>query len=54
MAKVVPDSLIPRRLTAASSTTAPTATATLWVATKGITAPRFATPDETDTATVST
>ena len=54
MANAVPDSRSPRRFIAVSSTTAVTATSTLWVATNGTTEPRLATPEETDTATVST
>ncbi len=54
MANAMPESCRPRRLTAVSRATATTAMSTLWSATKGTTEPRFATPEETDTATVST
>jgi hypothetical protein len=54
MANAVPDSRSPRRFIAVSTATAVTATPTLCSATYGSTAPRLATPEETDTATVST
>ncbi len=52
MANAVPDSRSPRRLTAVSRTTAPTAKMILFSATNGTTEPRLFTPAETDTATV--
>src|SRR4029079_4240088 len=54
IAKKAPDSRTPRRFIAASTTTSVTATTTSWPATHGIADPAFWTPDETDTATVST
>jgi hypothetical protein len=45
---------MPRRLSAVRTVTAITAMSTLWVATNGTTEPRFATPEDTDTATVRT
>jgi hypothetical protein len=45
---------MPRRFIAVSTATAPTAIATLCSATNGATEPRFATPEDTDTATVRT
>ena len=53
MAKAVPDSRIPRRFTAVSSTIAPTANDTLCSATSGTSAPMLAAAAEIDTATVS-
>ena len=53
IAKAAPDSRIPRRFTAVSSTIATTANCTLCVATYGISAPMFAAAAEIDTATVS-
>lgn len=47
-----PDSLTPRRFIAVSSTMAPTANSTLWVATNGMTEPMLAAAEEIDTATV--
>ena len=54
MAKADPDSRIPRRLTAVSSTIAVTAKATLWWATNGRADPMFDIADAIDTATVKT
>ena len=54
IANAVPASRMPRRLMAVSTSTTITAAPTLWAATKGTAAPRFCTPEETDTATVST
>ena len=54
MANAVPDSLTPRRLIAISSTTRPTATQTLWSSIASTADAAFWTPDEIDTATVST
>jgi hypothetical protein len=54
MAKTVPDSRMPRRFISVSSATMPSAAATLFSAIHGIAEPMFSTPDDTDTATVST
>ena len=53
MANAAPDSRMPRRFSAVSSTIAPTANGTLCSATNGTSAPMFATAAEIDTATVS-
>ena len=54
VASTAPDSLIPRRLTAASSTIAATQNHTLCSWTNGMAEPMFSAADEIDTATVST
>lgn len=54
MANALPDSRTPRRFSAVSTATITTEASTLWLATHGIAEPMFATPDEVDTATVST
>src|SRR5262249_47262660 len=52
--KAVPASRIPRRFNAARTATSVSATPTGWSRANGQAAPMFATPEETDTATVST
>jgi hypothetical protein len=52
-ANAAPDSRMPRRFTAVSSTIAPTANHALCSATNGTSAPTFAAAAEIDTATVS-
>ena len=54
MAKNAPDSRTPRRFIAARSTINSTAHCVSWLCTKGSAALTFCTPEETDTATVST
>ena len=54
MANAVPDSLTPRRLIAISRTTSPDATQALCPSMASIAEAAFCTPDEIDTATVST
>ena len=54
MANATPASRMPRRFIAASTATTVTATPTGWSRANGQAEPMFATPDETDTATVST
>jgi hypothetical protein len=53
-AKKVPDSRTPRRLTAARAITRTAATTASWPEIAGIAEAAFCTPEETDTATVST
>lgn len=54
MAKSLPDSLTPRRFISVSSTMMATAHRVLCSTTNGIAEPRFSTPEEMETATVST
>ena len=54
MANAVPDSRMPRRLTAVSSTIATTPKSTLCWAMNGTAEPMLAMADAVDTATVST
>jgi hypothetical protein len=54
IANAVPASRMPRRLIAVRTMTTKTATATLCWCANGQAEPRFSTPEETDTATVST
>ena len=53
MANAVPDSRIPRRLTAVSKTIATTAKTTLWWAMNGIAEPILDIAEAIETATVS-
>ncbi len=54
MAKNVPDSLTPRRLTSVRTTTSPIANAASWSRSAGIALAAYCAPDEIETATVST
>ena len=54
MANAMPASLMPRRFIAVSTSTTTTDTPTRCAPTNGIAEPRCSTPDDTDTATVST
>ncbi len=54
MAKAMPASLMPRRFSAASTAIRTSDTSTGWSRANPQAEPRFCTPEETDTATVST
>ena len=54
MAKTVPDSRTPRRFSAIKTSTAPAPTQASWPSMNGSADLAFCTPDDTETATVST